>query len=270
MTQRFDLVAIDLDQTLLGPDHQIPEVNQRAVHHLLERGVHVVIASGRMHEATLRYYRQLDLNDPIISYNGAMVRHPETDEIWRHLRVPSNCASEIVRYCAENHHHLNYYLEDQLYVAERGEWAEFYFRQTQSIIHESGDLKQFEGKKPTKLILIDEPRVVAHLLPRFRTRYGDRLYITTTNPEYLEFMNPTASKESALQIVCEHLKITADRTIAFGDSDNDIGMLQWAGLGVAMGNAKSHVLEIADYIAPSYDQNGLAAAIMDIFREDQR
>lgn len=184
--------------------------------------------------------------------------------------MPADCASEIVSYCIKNHHHLNYYLDDQLYVAERGEWAEFYFRQTQSVIHEVGDLEQFEGKEPTKLILIAEPEVVADMLPRFRSRYGDRLYITTTNPEYLEFMNPTASKESAIQIVCKRLKIPADRVIAFGDSDNDIGMLQWAGVGVAMGNAKPHVLKIADYIAPPYDQNGLAAAIMDLFREDQR
>ena len=269
MSKRFDLAAIDLDQTLLGPDHQIPETNLRAVRRLCEMGVHVVIASGRMHEATLRYHRQLDLNDPIISYNGAMVRHPETGENWRHLRVPADCASEIVEYCNEHHHHLNYYLDDRLYVAERGKWAEFYYRQTQSIIHEAGDLRRLTGKEPTKLILIDEPTVVADLLPSFQALYGERLYITTTNPEYLEFMNPTASKDGALRIVCDHLSIPQHRAVAFGDSDNDIGMLQWAGVGVAMGNARPHVLQIADYVAPPYDQNGLASAIIDLFREDQ-
>src|SRR5690348_11941715 len=139
----YRLAAIDLDDTLLGPDHMISARNASAVRAIASRGVHCVIASGRMHEATTRFAEQLGLDAPIISYNGAMVRRPRTGEVWQHLRAPAKPAAEIVRYCATHGHHLNYYLNDHLYVAQRGAWAEFYMSQTGSPMEVVGELRQF-------------------------------------------------------------------------------------------------------------------------------
>jgi Cof subfamily protein (haloacid dehalogenase superfamily) len=260
----YSLAAIDLDDTLLGPDHRISARNYRAVRALVERGVTCVIASGRMHEATTRFSDDLALDAPIISYNGSMVKHPHTGEVWRHVRVPANPASEVIRFCAEHGHHLNYYLNDHLYIAARSAWAEFYLRQTGSPVEVIGDLTPLVGSEPTKMILIDSPETTDQLLALFRDRFGESLYITKTNPEYLEFMNPAASKGVALELVANRLGIAREATIAFGDGNNDLPMIEWASLGVAMGTAKPHILAAADEIAPPYNEDGLGEYIEEL------
>jgi Cof subfamily protein (haloacid dehalogenase superfamily) len=257
----YALAAIDLDDTLLGPDHKISARNALAVRALASRGVTCVIASGRMHEATIRFADELGLDSPIISYNGSLVKHPRTAEVWRHIRVPAGPAALVVEYCADYGHHLNYYLDDHLYVAARTEWADFYLRQTGSPMEVIGDLRELAGSEPTKMILIDSPDVTDRLLGHFQRQFGESLYITKTNSEYLEFMNPAASKGAALELVANRLGIAREATIAFGDGNNDLPMIEWAGLGVAMGTAKPHVRAAADEIAPPYDEDGLGIYI---------
>jgi Cof subfamily protein (haloacid dehalogenase superfamily) len=254
----YRLAAIDLDGTLLNREHRISARNARAVQALAARGVVCVIASGRMHEATARFYDELGLDSPIISYNGAMVKHPRTGEVWHHARVPPDAAAEIVQFCAENRLHLNYYLDDHLYVAQRGVWAELYVRQTGSPMEVIEDLRPLRGSAPTKMILIDTPQTTDRLLEHFRRRFGGALYITKTNPEYLEFMNPTTDKGVALALLAKRLGIAREETMAIGDGNNDLPMIRWAGLGVAMQNASASVQAEADRIAPSFDEDGLA------------
>lgn len=267
MSFPYRLAAIDLDETLLGPDHRISVRNRRAVHALRTQGVTCVIASGRMHEATTRFAKELGLNAPIISYNGSMVRHLHTGEVWHHVRVPADAAAEVITFCAEHGHHLNYYLNDHLYVAERGYWAEFYVRQTGSPMEVVGDLRPLRGTEPTKMILIDTPEVTDNLLHYFQERFSSTLYITKTNPEYLEFMNPSTNKGVALALVAERLGICQEETLAFGDGRNDVPMITWAGLGIAMGSANPEVRAAADRIAPPYDEDGLAQAIEELLAE---
>jgi Cof subfamily protein (haloacid dehalogenase superfamily) len=257
----FRLAAIDLDETLLGPDHQISRRNASAVRSLSKNGVTCVIASGRMYEATTRYADELGLADPIISYNGAMVKHRATEDVWLHTRVPGKAASIVIEFCQTNGHHLNYYLNDHLYVAHKGDWAEFYLEQTGSPMEEVGSLMSYLGTEPTKMILIDAPEETDRLLTQFRAEFGPSLYITKTNPQYLEFMNPAANKGIALALVAERLGIDQEDTVAFGDGTNDLPMIEWAGLGVAMGSAKPEVLAAANRIAPPYDEDGLAVVI---------
>src|SRR5688572_13116020 len=137
---RFRLAAIDLDETLLGPDHLVSPLNARAVRTMTDSGVTCVIASGRMHESTTRFADELDLHAPIISYHGALVKHFRSGELWSHTPLGAEPAAEVIRFCVETGRHLNYYLNDRVYVAQRGKWADFYLRQTGSPMEEVGDL----------------------------------------------------------------------------------------------------------------------------------
>ncbi len=260
----YKLAAIDLDETLLGRDHLISARNARAVRAMTELGVLCMVASGRMHEATTRYAEELGLTGPIISYNGAMVKEVATGEVWHHVRVPAEPAAEVIDFCAEHGLHLNFYLNDHLYVSERGEWAEFYLRQTGSPMEAIGDLRSLRGQEPTKMILINNPAKTDELLGRFRAQFGERLYITKTNPEYLEFMNPAASKGAALELVARRLGIEQREVIAFGDGHNDIPMIRWAGLGIAMGTGKQEAMTVADRIAPPFDEDGFGMIVEEL------
>ena len=262
----YRLCAIDLDDTLLGPDHQISERNFRAVQAIRELGVTVVVASGRMHEAALPYVKQLALDTPIISYNGAMVKHPLTEEVWLQEKIPAKIAATLIAYCAENSLQLNFYLKDRLYSAAYTPWLKLYHERTQAPMEVLPDFAtRLQGKEPIKLIIVDSPEVTEGLLPYFQNLFGDQLYVTKSNIEYLEFMPPMANKGKALEQVAQHFGVTAAQTIAFGDSWNDLPMIEWAGLGVAVGNAKPALIAAADRVAPRSDEDGVAVVLEEIF-----
>jgi len=258
---RYKLAAIDLDETVLAFDGTISERNRRAIRALQEAGVLPVIASGRMHQATTRFADMLGLVGPIISYNGAMIRVHPSNETWHHVTIPPEPATEVIRFCTRHGYHLNYYLNDRLYVAERGPWALFYLRHTGSPMEVVGNLTQFEGTSPTKMILIDTPETADRLYQEMQQRYGEQMYITRTNPEYLEFMHPSANKGSALAILASHLGIDRSEVLAFGDGSNDLPMIRWAGFSVAMGSAKEAVRQAASYVAPNFEDDGFAVAV---------
>ena len=262
----YRLCAIDLDDTLLGPDHLISQRNARAIAATIAKGVTVMLASGRMHEATLAYARQLDLDSPIISYNGAMVKHARTGEVWLHERIPGDLATVVMDYCAEHGLQLNFYLNDHLYTAAYTPWIQLYHERTNSPVELLPDFTiTLRGAWPTKLIIIDTPETTDELLPYFQDLFGDSLYITKSNVEYLEFIPATADKGKALELVARRLGLPAADTIAFGDSWNDVPMLQWAGLGVAVGNAKPEALAAADRVIGLSAEDGVGIALKEIF-----
>lgn len=253
------LIALDLDGTLLTHDKRISPRNLATVQALAAQGIHIVLASGRMHQVTARYASELGLPDdePVISYNGAMGRTHAGAPLFE-WPVPTAEAEEIVEFSWQHDYHLNFYHSDTLYVAHQTKWAEIYYSRTGSLPHPIGDLRSLIGKEPTKLIIIDTPQETDRLLEEKRRQYGDRLYITKTDDEYVEFMNPGAGKGAALAWIARELGIPQDRCMAFGDNYNDIPMLEWAGVGVAMANAREAVFAHANDTAPDSEQDGIA------------
>jgi len=262
----FRLCAIDLDDTLLDASHSISEHSAKIIKALVQKGVLIVLASGRMHAATLRYVNQLALTTPVISYNGAMVKNAGTGEIWLEDHIDADIAVEIRAYAHDNGLQLNYYLHDILYSAAETPWLKLYRDRTGAPIKILVDFEaKLSGTEPTKLVIVDAPEKVATLFPTLQTRFGSRAYVTRSNAEYLEFMPINASKGKALALVAEKYKLSAAQVVAFGDSWNDIPMLQWAGLGIAVANAKPEVREAAKRIVGSNTEDGVALALADIF-----
>ena len=263
----YKLAAIDLDGTLLhSGTHSITEGNAAGVREAVKNGAEIVLASGRQWGTINRFAKQLGLpgESPIIAYNGAMIR-TSGGETWRHQPLPAGAAEKIVAYCAKNNYHLNYYLDDQLYVKNHTKWVDIYRKRTGTIACLMGSLGDFDGRQPTKLILIDTLEVTNRLLTHFQAEFGDSLYITKTEDEYLEFMDPAVNKGAALAIVAGRLGLTAEECAAFGDSFNDLPMLQWAGLGVAMSSGKDALKRIAGRIAPPADDDGVATVLAELF-----
>ncbi len=259
------LAAIDLDGTLLGSDHALSERNLQAVKRVADSGINVVLASGRQWHTIVKFANQIGLppSSPIIAYNGAIIRTVSGGTFY-HKPVPAHFAEEIVRDCAAGGYHLNYYLDDVLYVREDTHWGRLYEKRTgtKAVV---GDLTRFDGQEPTKLLLIDTPETTNRLLKRYQDKYGKALYITKTDDEYLEFMNPAVSKSVALAEAAKRLHVTAAECAAFGDSFNDLPMLEWAGVGVAVENAKPELKAVADLIAPANTADGVAVVLERLF-----
>lgn len=260
------LCAIDLDDTLLGPQHAISPRNARAIEAVSALGVQVLIASGRMYEATLRYVQQLGLHTPIISYNGALVKLPDSGEVWFHDCVPAGLAAEIMDFSAEHKLQLNFYSDGCFYSAADTPWLQLYYKRTGSPYKILPDMyTALRGQEPTKLLIVDTPEYTDSLLPGFRERFAGRLYVTKTTDEYLEFMPAQANKGVALKLVAERMGMTERDTMAFGDSHNDLPMIRWAGMGIAMGNAKPELLAVADRVALRYDEDGVGILLEEVY-----
>ena len=262
----YKLAAIDLDGTLLSSQHAITDGNEAAVRQAVRNGAVIVLASGRQWVTIHQFAKQLGLPQdvPIIAYNGAMIR-TVGGETWFHQPLPADAAAKIVAYCAEFGYHLNYYLDDELYVRDHTPWVDIYYKRTGTEAQITGNLGKFNGRQPTKLILVDTLKTTNRLLTHFQAEFGDTLYMTKTEDEYLEFMDPNVSKGLALTEVARRLDLTAGDCAAFGDSFNDASMLEWVGLGVAMENARSELKAIASLIAPPADSDGVGRVLAELF-----
>ncbi len=263
----YRLAAIDLDGTLLhSGTHAVSPGNAAAVGRALAHGAVLVLASGRQHETIAAFARSLHIPapTPIISYNGALTR-TLGGETLSHSPVPAEAAQSIVHFCAAHGYHLNYYLDDVLYVREMTHWAQVYQERTGSVPHVVHDLTRFDGRRPTKILLIDTPEVTDALLAQFRAKFGDALYITKTEDEYLEFMDRGVSKGVALAHVAAALNVPQGECVAFGDSYNDIPMLRWAGLGVVMGSGRAEARAVAGALAPPADDDGVGVMLDRLF-----
>ena len=255
------LAAFDLDGTLLNSDHNLSSENREALQQLAANEILVVLVSGRMHRSIQPISDQIGLENPIISYNGAMVRHATTGEIYHHTPVPADYAMAIVNDCIHQNLHLNFCLNDELYVAEKNAWSDLYEMRTGVPATPVGDLNQLAGETPTKLLIIHTPEKLQPLLDRFKSVYTKKLYVTQTQPEYIEFMNPMVTKGRALTALASRFKIPMDEVVAFGDSYNDESLLKTAGFGIAMENAVPPIKACADHITANNDENGVAQAI---------
>ena len=255
------LAAFDLDGTLLNSDHELSPENCEALQQLTMNEVLVVLVSGRMHRSMQPISDQIGLENPIISYNGAMVKHATTGEVYHHTPVPADFAMAIVNDCIDQNLHLNFCLNDELFVAERNEWSKLYESRTGVPATPVGDLRQLAGKTPTKLLIIHPPEKLPPLLNSFKSQYDDKLYVTQTQPEYIEFMNPDVTKGRALTALAKRCEIPIESVVAFGDSYNDESLLKTAGFGIAMENAVAPIKACADHITATNDENGVAKAI---------
>ena len=196
------LAALDLDGTLLNNDHILTDRNCQALQELSAQGVVVVLVSGRMHQSILPISNQIGLENPIISYNGGMVKHAKTGAVFHHTPILAPIAMELVEFCDKTRLHLNFCLNDQLYIKAKNEWSALYESRTGVVATAMGDLRRLSGEEPTKMQVLDTPDKIDCLLIDFKRDFGDRLYVTRTQVEYIEFMNPQVSERGSTKGTC--------------------------------------------------------------------
>jgi Cof subfamily protein (haloacid dehalogenase superfamily) len=214
-----------------------------------------------MFRSVRRYALDVHLDDPVVCYQGAVVAEPQSGKWLRHVPIPLELARETIAALQEAGFGLNCYVDDRLYVAEITTEARRYADFQHLELHPVGDLLAWLHAPPTKLVVIDDPDVLDGLETRMKARFDGRLYIAKSLPYFLEFASPEVTKGSGLVFLAEHLGFTRERTVAFGDGENDVELLEWAGYGVAVENAHDRVKQIADFVCPSVDEEGVAQVL---------
>lgn len=249
---RPELVASDLDGTLLAPDLTLAPALPRALRALAGAGVVFAICTGRMFRSARAVAARMGIRDGlVVCYQGAMVADLADGSTLRHVRMEAEDAAAVVRNLRVLGRHVNAYIDDEMYVDEVDRWALHYTRHTGVELHEVADLEaEVLRRPPTKLVAITDADDVTRILPDLRRRWRDRLFVERSQPEYIEFAAGGVSKGGALQWLCDRLGLRRELAVACGDGDNDLDMLRWAGLGVAMAEAPPEVRAAAGLVVP--------------------
>ena len=262
----YRLAAIDIDGTLLGPVSHLGAENIAAVAKLKKHGTRVVLASGRCHNNIIGFHKELNLEGPIISSQGAQVKIVESGRIIREHHMPAGLAAEVVAEGSRLGMTLVYYRSEGIYICGRNSNTDLYHSRglDDLIIH--GPLETLAGDTPLKIIWMGSPEQIIAISPEIELRYRGWAETVVTFPEYLEFLALGVSKAVALEAVASYYGIDRSEIMAFGDGNNDISMLQWAGLGVAMSESTQGARDAADMVAPVGESgSSLARAVDEIF-----
>jgi Cof subfamily protein (haloacid dehalogenase superfamily) len=207
------------------------------------------------------YLEEAGIDDPVVCYQGAVVAEPGSGRFLRHEPIPLDLARETIAALDGEGFHVNCYVDDELYVASVTPAAEQYATFQHLPIHPVGDLLAWLAQPPTKLVTIEDADVLDRLEERMKARFGTRLYISKSLPYFLEFASPAVTKASGLEFLAAHLGFAREQTVAFGDGENDVELLDWAGYGIAVANAHARVLAAADWVCPPADEEGVAQVI---------
>ena len=224
-------------------------------------GIHVVLVTGRMFRSVRRYALEAGIDDPVVCYQGAVVADPASGNWLRHVQIPLELARETIAALNAEGFGLNCYVDDELYVAEVTPEARRYADFQDLELHPVGDLLEWLDQPPTKLVVIGDPDALDGLKQRMLHRFDGRLYISKSLPYFLEFASPDVTKAAGLAFLAEHLGFARERTVAFGDGENDIELVEWAHFGVAVENADDLVKEVADFVCPSVGEEGVAQVL---------
>jgi Cof subfamily protein (haloacid dehalogenase superfamily) len=207
------------------------------------------------------YALEAGLDDPVVCYQGAMVAEPQSGRRLRHVPIPLDLAREAIEAVHDEGFGLNCYVDDDLYVAELTPEAQRYAEFQHLELNAVGDLLDWLDEPPTKLVVIEDPEVLDGLEERLKARFDGRLYISKSLPYFLELASPEVTKATGLEFLAERVGFSRDRTVAFGDGENDVELIDWAGYGVAVANAHERVLAVADLVCPSVDEQGVAQVV---------
>jgi Cof subfamily protein (haloacid dehalogenase superfamily) len=223
-------------------------------------GVPVIVVTGRMVKSVRQALEPAGVVAPVIAYQGAVV--VDEDGRWlRHEPIPVALAREIIAGLADEGQSPNVYVDDELYVAADTAEARSYADLNRIDLHVVGPLLDWLDGPPTKLVCVGDPAVLDALEPRLKARFGDRAHIAKSLPHFLEFAKAGVTKGAGMDFLAEHLGFSKADTIAFGDGENDIELVEWPAYGIAVANAHDRVKALARWVCPSADDEGVAQVL---------
>ncbi|KST63269.1 Cof-type HAD-IIB family hydrolase [Mastigocoleus testarum] len=264
----IQLLVVDIDGTIAGKSNSISKRVKKAIDAAQAKGIEVAVATGRMYRSALRFHQEINSRLPLISYQGAWIQDPATQQLHQHLSVPKNISEQLLDHFEQPSLRqilsIHFYIGDKLYVRELTPETKLYAERSNIDAIAVGDLRNTLDNEPTKILaLCKDTDVINQLLTNLRHRYTtEELYLTKSVATFFEATHPLVNKGAAVSYLAEELLgLQRNNVMTIGDNFNDIEMLEYAGIGIAMGNAPEEVKAHAQWIAPGVDEDGAAVAI---------
>ncbi|TQS75834.1 HAD family phosphatase [Ornithinibacillus gellani] len=263
MQNKQHLIAIDLDGTLLTDDKRISSRNKLILQKAMKEGHIVIIATGRPHRASIDYYHTLGLDTPMVNFNGALIHHPR-DNKWRalHNPMPKRTALSVVDTCYQlDVHNIMAEIQDDVYLDKYDETFINIFQQTaKRNPFTIGSLKQKLIDDPTSLLIYPKEDHITALRSNLDDHHAEVIEHRKWGAPWniIEIVKKGMNKAVGLQKISHYYHIPQERIIAFGDEDNDLEMIDYAGVGVAMDNAIDELKSIASHVTKTNEEDGIS------------
>lgn len=269
---KYRLIATDLDGTLLNSKAEVSEKNRQAIQYAISRGVQVAVCSGRVYAGAHFFAEMSGTKGPLISCNGAVVREPETEKIINMDSIGKETCLHIIEILKKEEMHFNIF-SDRMFFSEKLDRHMSHFteqiknspeKDMLGVCLNPDILSEISSTSEQILKIVAVNRDDHDKLRKVRNKIQqiEGVEVTSSGKNNFEILKKGVSKGRALEILCSHLRILPEETIAIGDNENDISMLKFAGLSVVMDNGLETVKNIADYVTSSNNEDGVAQAIM--------
>lgn len=258
---RRKALVLDIDGTLTTTKKEITDRTRAKIWQVLDAGHRVVLASGRPTPGMARYAKELELKERggyLLSFNGARVVDCTSGDVVFQLKLPTEIPAELYAFAKANGMGLITYRDNEIISAfEPDEYVLWEAKINNLPVKKVEDFASYVDFPVNKCLLTAPDEQAARMEQILAERYGDRLSIYRSEPFFLEVMPQGVDKASSLDKMLDALDVERRNTICCGDGYNDISMIRYAGLGVAMGNARQAVRDAADYITGTNDEDGL-------------
>ncbi|HEX4141197.1 MAG TPA: HAD family hydrolase [Candidatus Methylacidiphilales bacterium] len=262
----YRLAVFDMDDTLLGPDRTLHPDNAAALRRLRAAGVEVVIASGRHMANITEFEHEIGFGGWIISAGGAAVTHTETGEVLCEMCLPHDLGCQLFGRAQERKISVIAYHRTGIFCDAPSEWIDLYTRRTHQVA--IADIPALIDTGMQKLIWSTSPGHIEQLLPGLQKEFHERLYVVRTEHEMIDFLHPLANKALATQTLAAKLGVPRESILAFGDGNNDVPLLAWAGMSIAMAHGRDSARHAAKKISPpGPPETAVARSVEELFGE---
>lgn len=256
------LAAFDLDGTLMGADQIVSPRVRQAIAEAQRREIVVTLATGRMFAATRAFAEDLGITAPLICYQGGWVQALTDDEPQHRISLSQEIAQKTLALAQDQGWHTVLYADGHVYLREKLYDPSFYERLLGADITVGRPwMEILAAHMPDKVLFIAESEAIPEMAQTLKHYFEGAAEIVRSHEKFIEVVPLGANKGAALAWLALHLRIPQSAVMAVGDQENDLSMVAWAGVGVAMGNATPQVQAAADWIAPPLSQDGAAAAL---------
>lgn len=260
----YQLIALDMDGTLLNENKEISARCHAAISKLKKRGKRVVLATGRPLNGVIRYIEMLDLldeKDYVVAFNGALVQSTKSKAIIYDQPLSIECYRELYDLSVQLGVHIHALTDVSVLTPEMNPYTEIEARINQIPVVVSSLDAIAPNTTIVKVMFVDDEKTLNRILPLLPQAILDKYSILRSTPYFLEFLDKRVNKGTGVSIIAKELGLTAEQVICVGDAGNDLDMIKYAGLGVAMGNARDEIKEAADYVTHSNENDGVAHVI---------
>ncbi|WP_297421546.1 sugar-phosphatase [Clostridium sp.] len=261
----YKLIALDMDGTLLTTDKKVSARNKKAIKAAEEKGVKIVLASGRPLAGLTKFLEELDLlkdEDYVLSFNGGLVQNTKTKKIVSKVSLKGSDLKIIYNISKELNINIHAFSASEGLIAPKTSQYTEYEATLNGIDFTIKDFNEIDDDEDIiKVMMIDPQEILDPAIEKLPSELYEKYSVFKSAPFFLEFTNKEVDKGLGLKKLGEYLGIKREEIIACGDAGNDLSMVKYAGLGVAMDNATPEVKEEANFITTSNDENGVANVI---------